>query len=92
MKITDNIDDVSMIHAIKREYGFVRKVDIQNRAIIKVLTPYKKPLIYLNGEAIHPQLNDVEIDGNYIYVKNGLTNMTWAIVELFDSINNYDMN
>lgn len=89
---TDNIDDVSMIHAIKREYGFVRKVDIQKRAIIKVLTPYKKPLIYLNGEAIHPQLNDVEIDGNYIYVKNGLINMTWAIVELFDPINNYDMN
>ena len=89
---TEKIEDISMIHAIKREYGFVRKVDINNRAIIKVLTPYKKPLIYLNGEAIHPQLQDVEIDGNYIYVKNGLLNMTWSIEELFDSVNNYDMN
>lgn len=89
---TEKIEDISMIHAIKREYGFVRKVDINNRAIIKVLTPYKKPLIYLNGEAIHPQLQDVEIDGNYIYVKNGLLNMTWSVIELFDSVNNYDMN
>lgn len=89
---TDNIEDVSMIHAIKREYGFIRKIDIKNRAIIKVLTPYTKPLIYLNGEAIHPQLQDVEIDNNYIYVKNGLLNMAWAVVELYDREHNYDMN
>ena len=84
--------DVSMIHAIRREYGFVRKVDINNRAVIKVLRPFTKPLVFLNGEAIHPQLQDVEVNGNYMYIGNGSLNMTWAVVELYDSVHDYDMS
>lgn len=86
------IEDISMIHTVRREYGFVRKIDAQNRAVIKTLIPFKKPLIYLNGEALHPQLQDIEIDGNYIYIKNGQLNMTWGVVELYDSVHRYDMN
>ena len=86
------IQDVSMIHTVRREYGFVRKIDVQNRAIIKTLRPFTKPLIYLNGEALHPQLQDIEVDGNFIYVKNGTLNMTWAVVELYDSVHRYDMS
>ncbi len=88
----DDIEDVSMIHTVRREYGFVRKIDIQNRAVIKVLRPYIKPLIYLNGEAIHPQLNDVEIDGQTMYVSNGQLNMVWGVVELYDEVHKYDMS
>lgn len=89
---TEHIEDVSMIHAVRREYGFVRKVDIQNRAIIKTLRPFTKPLLFLNGEALHPQLEDIEVDGNYIYAANGVVNMVWGVVELYDEFHKYDMN
>lgn len=83
--------EVSMMHSTKREYGFVRQIDLQNRAVIKTLRQYKRPLVFMNGEAVHPILGDVEVDGNYIYVKGGQRNMAWSVIELWDEKTGYSM-
>ena len=77
--------DVSFMSSIKREYGFVRRIDLQGRAVIRTIRNYRQPLIFMNGEALHPALDNIIFDkDNYIYVPNGRINMSWAVIELYD--------
>ena len=74
-----------------REFGFIRQIDINNNAVIRVSKRYKRPLILMNGEAvdvISPDsrigLNGVSYDSTrgIIKVPNGKLNMVWAVAEL----------
>jgi hypothetical protein len=90
---TENTNDleVSVMHSAKREYGFIRQIDIRGRGVIKTLQKYRQPLIFVNGEAMHPALGGVEISDNTIYVQGALRNMAWSIIELEDTVTAYDM-
>lgn len=86
LTIDDNTTDmeVSLLHSVKHEFGFVNQVDLEGRAIIHPYNHYKQPLIFVNGEALHPMLADVEIaeDKNEIRVGGGKLDMCWSIIEL----------
>lgn len=84
-------NEISVMHSAKREYGFIRQVDLQGRGVVKTVHAFKQPLIFVNGEAVHPALGGVEVDGNTIYVMNAGLNMAWSAVELADVLKNYDM-
>lgn len=83
--------EVAVMHSTKREYGFIRKVDLQNRGVIKTIQKFTQPLVFVNGEAVHPALGGVEVDGNTIYVNNATVNMAWSVIELSDILKKYDM-
>ena len=77
-------NDVSLWHTLKNEYGWVKQYTIDNRGIIKTVTNFKMPLIFVNGQAFAPTAKDVEINGKEIYVNGAKRDMCWGIVELFD--------
>lgn len=83
--------EVSVMKSSKREYGYIREIDLQGRGVIKLLSPYIKPLILVNGEAIHPTAGDYEVVGDKIYVNGAHRNMSWCVVELEDIIAHDDM-
>lgn len=87
-----DIEDVSFIHSLKTEFGYIRDTDIYGRGVIKMLREFKKPLVFVNGQAMDPRSQDIEIDRNYIYVKDAQINMPWTVVELLDQKHNYDMS
>ena len=86
LTIDDNTSqmEISLLHSSQHEYGFVTKVDLEGRAIIHPYHKYKQPLVFMNGEALHPMLADVEIDEetNTVYVGGGQVDMCWSIIEL----------
>lgn len=83
--------EVSLLRSANREYGYIRETDLQGRGIIKTLGRYKTPLVFVNGEAIHPSLGDMEIDGDKIFVQGARRNMTWCVMELNDALRRHDM-
>lgn len=76
--------EISLLHSAQHEYGFVTRVDLEGRAVIHPYHKYKQPLVFMNGEALHPMLADVEINSedNIIYVGGGKVDMCWSIIEL----------
>ncbi len=71
--------------------GFVRQVDINNNAVIRVEKRYRHPLIFMNGEAI----DTIPVDSRngafgvtynrtngIIKVPDGKLNMVWAVAEM----------
>ena len=89
----DDVTDleISVLQNAKHEYGFIREVTLDGRGIIKLLNQYVQPLVFINGEAVHPSFNDVEIDGDKIYITGAHRNMSWSVIELNDIIKNDDM-
>lgn len=83
--------EVSALHTIDREYGFVRIVDLKNRGVIKPIKRFKTPLLFVAGEAMHT--SDLEYDKatNTYFVPGAQEDMMWSIVELYDSIHDFDM-
>ena len=86
-------NEVVMMNSTEREFGFVRHIDLDGRAIIKVVKNYIHPLVFMNGEAIHPNLGGLEIekDGNHMYVKDGKIDMAWCVIDTYDQETEYDM-
>lgn len=87
-----DIEDYSFMHSLKGEYGYIRSTDIYGRGVVKTLKEYKKPLLFMNGQAMDPKTTDMEVDGNYIYVKGAQINMPWTVIELYDTKHDYDMS
>lgn len=83
--------EVSVMRSAKHEYGFIRETTLDGRGIIKLLDTFTKPLVFINGEAVHPSLGDLEIDGDKIYVVGAQRNMAWSVMELDDILKNGDM-
>ena len=82
---------VNGFETVFREFGFVRQIDINYNAVIKLDKKYKRPLILMNGEAIdviptgsRTGLNGATYDShrNIIRVPDGKLNMVWAVAEL----------
>lgn len=88
----EQIEDYSFLHSLKSEYGYIRDKDLYGRGVVKVLREYKKPLLFVNGEAMDPRSHDIEVDKNYIYVAGAQINMPWTVIELYDSMHDYDMS
>ena len=77
--------EVAAIHSPKTEYGYIRKIDIKNNAIIKPLTDFKQneSLVFINGELVHPTNDGMtwNQDGT-ISIPNGKQDMMWSTVSL----------
>ena len=86
VKIKDNTAecDVSLWQTLKNEYGWVKQYTVENRGIIKTITSFKEPLIFVNGEAFAPTDPAIEIKGKEIYVTGAKRDMCWGIVELYN--------
>lgn len=86
--------ELSVMSSPMNEFGFVRTVDLNGRAVIKHINNFVHPLVFLAGEAMSSFNGDVEFSpaDNYVYVKGGKRNMPWCIIELYDAKNDYDMN
>lgn len=81
--------EVSFLHVPKREYGYIRYIDVMNRGIIKPLKTYKHPLLFINGEA---QYDSYTIDSNgYFYVPNAKIDMAWSVLDLYDAEKDEDL-
>ena len=76
---------IAAIHSPKTEYGYIRKIDIKNNAIIKPLTDFKQneSLVFINGELVHPTNDGMtwNQDGT-ISIPNGKQDMMWSTVSL----------
>lgn len=83
--------EVSLLRVARHEYGFIREVDLQGRGVIKLLSKFRRPLVLVNGEAMHPTLGDLEFDNDKIYVRGAKRNMVWSIIELEDVMLHDDM-
>lgn len=73
----------------KKQFGYIRETDLQNRGIIKLHEPVHVPLVFVGGTLIHPLYGGLKFseDKQYIYVPNpgGLNqmkNMQWCVVDL----------
>ena len=77
--------EIAAIHSPKTEYGYIRKIDIKNNAIIKPLTDFKQneSLVFINGELVHPTNDGMtwNQDGT-ISIPNGKQDMMWSTVSL----------
>lgn len=83
--VTNN--EVNIMHVPLREYGYIRSIDIHDRGVIRPLNKYKKPLLFINGEAVHPDFGDVVYDDKKIYVNGAKIDMAWAIIDLVEPLN-----
>jgi hypothetical protein len=92
-----NLDDetlnneVSVLRTYRHEYGWIREYTLDGRGIAKAYNKYIKPLVFINGEVIHPNHGDIEFDGSKIYITGARRNMVWSIIELADILKNDDM-
>ena len=89
----DNTTDmeVSALHTIDREYGFVRAVDLKNRGVIKPIKRFETPLLFVAGEAMHTSELEYDSKTNTYFVPGAKQDMMWSIVELYDSIHDFNM-
>lgn len=83
--IKEDVGDIelSFIGSIPREYGLVHRVDTKGRGIFKTLKNYKHPLVFVNGEALHPELDGITIDGRLITVPEARKNMVWSVMNTY---------
>jgi len=86
--IKDNTRDneVSVWQTLRNEYGWIKQYTIDNRGILKTVTNFREPLIFVNGEAFAATAPEIEINGNEIYIAGGKRDMCWGIVELYDEV------
>lgn len=75
--------EIAMMHSPVREYGYIRSIDINGNAVINPLRDYKKPLLFVNGQAMHPTLDGVKwnSDGT-VSIPGAKQDMMWSIIEL----------
>ena len=83
--VSEPIDkmEVQMLNTAKREFGFVRQVDVHNNAVFSVLQEYEQPMVFMNGEAMLDTTEwEYDKDKNLFKVAGGLVNMAWAVIDL----------
>lgn len=75
---------LSMIHVPKREYGYVRQTDAQNRAIIRPVQQFDAgdSIVFVNGQALSNTYDGVVFDGGTIYVPGAREGMMWSVMSL----------
>lgn len=63
------------------EFGYIRDTDLQDRGIIKLLHQVRRPLVFINGELMHPILDNLEYRDDRIYVPGAKINMPWTVID-----------
>lgn len=63
------------------EFGYIRDTDLQDRGIIKLLNPVRRPLVFINGQLMHPMFDKLEYNQDRIYVPGAKINMPWTVIE-----------
>ncbi len=78
-----NMDSI-MMRSIKREYGIIKEVDIELKGIIKLREKYNDPLVFVNGQALHSSLDNIEIDEitGTILIEGATKDMSYSVMEL----------
>ena len=101
ISMNENVNgrEVEAMHTIRREFGFVRQVDLKNHAVIETVQDYRRPLVFMNGEAMNTSIGDVTAYNRDLMdiptavadrklgrfeILNGKMNMCWTVVELCD--------
>ena len=80
--------EVSVLHVPKREYGYVRIVNIKGQGVIRPLRDYKRPLVFCNGEALSEADGDVVFDTDgKVYINGAQDDMAWCIIDLYEEPN-----
>lgn len=87
--VPGNTFDLQIMRSTQHEYGYLKEYLADGRGIIKLLNKFDTPLVFVNGEVIHP--GDLEFDNDKIYVVGAKRNMVWSIIEMKDLIKNYNM-
>ena len=72
---------VDFLHSIDHEFGYIRDTTLDNYGIVKLHRNFKKPLLFVNGMAMHSSLDGLKYDDNIIYVPNAKINMPWSVIE-----------
>lgn len=81
--------EIAFLHVPKREYGYIRMLDINNNGIVKPLKEYKHPLLFINGES---QYSNYTInDKGYFCVPDAKIDMAWCIIDLYDAEKDEDL-
>lgn len=85
--------ELSIIRAIDREYGLIRERTLDGKGIVRMRKKYKNPIVFVNGQALHSSLGDVEIDNEegIILINGGRRDMSYCIMELEDVENDINM-
>lgn len=80
--------EVQVMKSGTREYGFVRDMTVDGKAILHVLHDFNRPLVFVGGEAMNPATGEVSYDRdkNTFTVQNGRLNMPWVVLELSDHV------
>lgn len=80
--------EVSILHVPKREYGYIRSINIKGQGIIRPLRKYTRPFVFCNGEALCEANGDVTFDeyGN-AYIANAKQDMAWCMIDLCEAAN-----
>lgn len=74
--------EISAIRTPANEYGYIRNVNIKGEAIIRPLRKYTKPLVFINGEIVHPKLDGMKFNADgTISIPGGKQDMMWSIVD-----------
>ena len=73
----------------RKQFGYIRETDLNNRGIIHLREPVHIPLVFVGGTLIHPLYGGLEFseDKSYIYIpnsgdKNQMLNLQWCVVDL----------
>ncbi len=80
--------ELGVLHTPLREYGYIRQIDLKGRAMIRPLHDYNSPLVFINGEAVHPTFGDIVYENTpgkekRIYVPGANYEQMWSVVELY---------
>ena len=86
LKQDTNELSLSLMHAPKREYGYVRQLDSQNRGIVKPIQHFEidDTLVFINGQALSTAYDGVVFDDGNIYVPGAKEGMMWSVLSLTD--------
>jgi len=80
--------EVQIMRSGIREYGYVREITVEGKAVVKVIYDYRRPQVFMNGQAMNMD-TEVTYDkaNNTFFVLGGQHNMSWVVIELCDKQN-----
>lgn len=83
--------EVQALHVPKREYGYIRLLDVNNNAIIRPLRTYKTPLLFVNGQAMDPVQDQISWNNDgTVTIPGAKLDMMWSIVDLTGIVDTMD--
>lgn len=83
--------EVLAMHVTRPESGFVTELNMKDQGVIKPYQKYVEPLLFVNGEALRPEIEDLEVKSGVYYINNAQRDMPWQFIELYDERTKYNM-